>query len=131
MVGDAGALALSGEAATPGLLAFVEGFQSETNHLVWSQILGSLATVKSVFAEDNAISEGLKKFTLKLITPAVEKIGWNSSPNDDFLTTQLRGLLLITAGLGGHEQLVLPPSTDHQNPLTQIIQNNHRSQAAL
>ncbi|TVY43894.1 Aminopeptidase [Lachnellula occidentalis] len=105
LIGDAGALALSGEAATPGLLAFVEGFQSETNYLVWSQILGSLGTVKSIFSEDTAVSEGLKKFTLKLITPAVEKIGWETSPNDDFLTTQLRSLLLLTAGLNGHEQV--------------------------
>lgn len=104
MVGDAGALALSGDSATPGLLAFVEGLQSETNHLVWSQILGSLATVKSVFADDTAVSEGLRKFTLKLITPAVENIGWASSSNDDFLTTQMRALLLITAGLNGHEK---------------------------
>jgi len=95
---------LSGEAATPGLLAFVEGFQSETNYLVWSQILGSLATVKSVFAEHAEISEGLKKFTLKLISPAVEKIGWDSSPADDFLTSQLRALLILTAGLNGHEK---------------------------
>ncbi|KAE8446421.1 hypothetical protein EG329_012026 [Mollisiaceae sp. DMI_Dod_QoI] len=106
LVGDAGALAMSGQAATPGLLAFVEGFQSETNHLVWSQVLGSLATVKSVFAEDATISEGLKNFTLKLITPAVEKIGWASSPNDDFLTTQLRALLILTAGLNGHEKVI-------------------------
>jgi hypothetical protein len=106
LIGDAGALALSGEAATPGLLAFVERLQSETDYLVWSQILGSLGTVKSVFSEDAAVSEGLKKFTLKLISPAVEEIGWETSPNDDFLTTQLRSLLLLTAGLSGHEQSV-------------------------
>lgn len=106
LVGDAGALALSGESATPGLLAFVEGFQSESNHLVWSQILGSLRTVKSVFAENEEISEGLKKFTLKLITPAVEKIGWAASPDDDFLTTQMRALLISTAGLNGYENIV-------------------------
>ncbi|TVY83728.1 Aminopeptidase [Lachnellula suecica] len=106
LIGDAGALALSGEAATPGLLAFVEGLQSETNYLVWSQILGSLGTVKSVFSEEEAVSEGLKKFTLKLIGPAVEKIGWETSADDDFLTTQLRSLLLLTAGLNGHEQAI-------------------------
>lgn len=104
VVGDAGALALSGEAATPGLLAFVEGFQSETNQLVWSQVLGSLGTVKAVFSEDEVISDAIKKFILKLITPAVEKIGWESSPKDDFLTTQLRALLIQTAGLNGHEK---------------------------
>ncbi|CAG8957503.1 hypothetical protein HYFRA_00011485 [Hymenoscyphus fraxineus] len=106
LIGDAGALALSGQATTPGLLAFVEGLQSETNYLVWSQILGSLATVKSVFSENTEIADGLKKFTLKLITPAVEKIGYETGPNDDFLTSQLRSLLVLTAGLSGHEQTI-------------------------
>lgn len=104
LVGDAGALALSGEAATPGLLAFLEGFSTETNHLVWSQVLSSLGTVKSVFSEDSVISEALKRFTLKLISPAVEKIGFESSGNEDFLTIQLRALLILTAGLNGHEK---------------------------
>ncbi len=104
LIGDAGALSISGEASTSGLLAFVEGFQSETNYLVWSQILGSLSTVKSVFAEDSKITDGLKKFTLKLISPAVEKIGWNEAADEDFLTGQLRSLLILSAGLSGHEQ---------------------------
>jgi len=104
LIGDAGALALSGEAATPGLLAFIEGFQSETNYLVWSQILGSLGTVKAVFSDDEAIAAALKKFTLKLISPAVSKIGWESSQSDDFLTSQLRAALIISAGMNGHEE---------------------------
>jgi hypothetical protein len=104
LIGDAGALALSGEAATPALLAFVENLQLETDYLVWSQILGSLATVKSVFSDNAAVSEGLKKFTLKLISSAVEKIGWESSAEDDFLTSQLRSLLILTAGVNGHEK---------------------------
>jgi hypothetical protein len=85
-------------------LAFVEGFQSETDYLVWSQISGSLGTVKSIFSDNEAISEGLKKFTLKLITPAVEKIGIEHKEGDDFLTSQLRSLLVLTAGLNGHEK---------------------------
>ena len=75
LVGDAGALALSGEASTTSLLALVKGFKSETSYLVWSQIIGSLGTVKSVFSDDEVISEGLKRFTLELITPSVENIG--------------------------------------------------------
>lgn len=104
LVGDAGALALSGEAATPGLLAFVEGFSAETDYLVWSQVLGSIGTLKSVFSGDPEIAEGLKKFVLKLTSNAVEKIGWETSPSDDFLTTQLRSLLIITAGLNDHPE---------------------------
>jgi hypothetical protein len=104
LVGDAGALAFSGEATTPSLLAFLEGFTAETNFLVWSQILGSLGTIKSVFSDQSEISESLKKFALQLISPAVEKIGWESSPSDDFLTSRLRALLILTAGLNGHEK---------------------------
>lgn len=106
LIGDAGALALSGEASTPALLAFVEGFQSETNFLVWSRVLASLGTVKSVFSEDEAITNALKRFTLKLISPAVERIGWESRAGDDFLVSQLRAALLLAAGVNGHEQQV-------------------------
>ena len=104
LIGDAGALALSGEASTAGLLAFVEGFSGETNYLVWSQVLGSLGTVKSVFSGDPEITQGLKKFILKLIGDAVAKIGWETSPTDDFLTTQLRSLLIMSAGINEHPE---------------------------
>jgi len=104
LIADAGALALSGEAITPGLLSFVEGFTNEDNYLVWSSILGALGTVKSTFSEDEVISAGLKAFTLKLISPAVEKIGWEASSTDDFLTSQLRALLILSAGINGHEK---------------------------
>lgn len=104
LIGDAGALAVSGEASTPGLLSLVQGSSSESNYLVWSQILGSLGTVKSVFSDDAEISDGLKRFTLKLVSPAVQKIGWESAPNEDFLTSQLRALLILTAGINGHNE---------------------------
>lgn len=106
LVGDAGALALSGDATTAGLLAFVEGFSSETNYLVWQQIISSLATVKSIFADDVAVSDGLKAFTIKLISTAVKKIGWEFSEKEDFLTGQLRALLISTAGSNGHTRFV-------------------------
>ena len=107
LIGDAGALALSGDSATPGLLAFVEGFSAETNYLVWSQITNSLGTVKSIFSEDFAISNALKVFTLKLINPAVHKLGWEGQANEDLLTSQLRSLLILTAGVNGHAEYVL------------------------
>lgn len=106
LIGDAGALAVSGDSKTPGLLAFVEGFSNENNYLVWQQILTSLATVKSVFAEDEAVSDGLKAFTLKLISPAVQKIGWEFAAHEDYLTGQLRALLIGSAGANGHEAVI-------------------------
>ena len=82
LVGDAGALALSGEASTTSLLALVRGFKSETSYLVWSQVIGSLGLVKSVFSDEEMISEGLKKFTLELTIPIVERIGRFFAPEE-------------------------------------------------
>lgn len=103
LIGDAAATAKSGDASTTGLLTLVEGFPGETNYLVWQQILSSLDTVRSNFSEVPSIVEALKAFTLKLISPIVEKIGWEYAPGEDYLTGQLRGLLISQAGTVGHE----------------------------
>lgn len=97
-------MAASGEASTPGLLALAQGCSSETSYLVWSQLLGSLSTVKSVFSDDTAITDGLKDFIIKLISPAVQKVGWEVAPNEDLLTSKLRALLILSAGLNGHQE---------------------------
>lgn len=70
---------------------------------VWSQITASLAKIRSIFAENEEISTGLKKFTLKLVAAVTEKVGWNFGSDEDFLTGQLRALLVSTAGNVGHQ----------------------------
>jgi hypothetical protein len=42
---------------------------------------------------------------LQLVTPATEKIGWKYSGKEDFLTGQLRALLISAAGGAGHKRL--------------------------
>jgi hypothetical protein len=71
---------------------------------VWFQITNSLANTRSIFAENEIISEGLKNFTLRLVAVATEKIGWDFKPNEDYLTGQLRALLITTAGSAGHQK---------------------------
>lgn len=111
LIGDAGALAFSGEIDTSELLALTSSFQQENDFLVWTQILTSLATVKAVFSDDAATLKGLQTFTLRLISPAVERLGWDPRPDDDLLTSQLRGLLLLTAGANGHESVIKQAQT--------------------
>ncbi|KAI9727019.1 MAG: hypothetical protein M1834_008545 [Cirrosporium novae-zelandiae] len=102
LIGDAAALALAGNATTAGLLSFVQGFKDEGNYLVWTQIISSVNNLRSVFADNTAVAEGLKKFILELVAPATEKIGWEFAANEDFLTGQLRSLLITVAGGAGH-----------------------------
>ncbi|KAJ6002901.1 Alanine/arginine aminopeptidase [Penicillium sp. IBT 35674x] len=106
LLGDAAALAVSGEGSTSALLALLEGFNAETNYLVWSQVSSSLANLRSVFSQNEAVAEGLKKFTKNLASPAAEKIGWEFQPNEDYLTVQLRKLLIAMAGNAGDEGII-------------------------
>ncbi|KAI5299773.1 hypothetical protein KEM55_001781, partial [Ascosphaera atra] len=106
LIGDAAALAVSGEGNTTALLAFTEKFQQEENTLVWKQLASSLGNLRSVFSEDDEISNALKKYVLKLVTPVVGKVGWEFKPDEDYLTGQLRQLLIPLAGHVGHEEVV-------------------------
>ncbi|KAL8872482.1 MAG: hypothetical protein Q9174_001896 [Haloplaca sp. 1 TL-2023] len=89
LVADAAALAIAGDATTAGLLNFVSNLSQETNNA-------------SVFADNSAVAEGLKQFTVKLVSPVTEKLGWDSKADEDYLTGQLRALLISTAGGAGH-----------------------------
>lgn len=76
-----------------------------TGYSVWSQIIDNLRNIRSIFSANEVLSAGLQKFTLKLIESATEKIGWEFAPNEDYLTGQLRALLISTAGAAGHQGL--------------------------
>ncbi|MCJ1377164.1 hypothetical protein MMC17_000256 [Xylographa soralifera] len=106
LVGDAAALAVSGEGTTAGLLSLCAEFKEEKSLMVWTQIIKSLNNTRSIFAGNKTIEDGLQKFTLELVTPATENIGWESAPKEDNLTTRLRSLLITTAGGAGHESTI-------------------------
>ena len=67
-------------------------------------MIASLENIQSIFADNKALATGLRLFTVRLVAPATEKIGWEFAPNEDYLTGQLRALLLSTAGSAGHEK---------------------------
>lgn len=106
LMGDATALAAAGDGTTAGLLAFLEGFKSEKDYLVWSQIASSLSKVRSVFSTNKEVSARLKNYALKLVSPSADLIGWEFSDKEDYLTGQLRKLLLAMAAGAGHEGII-------------------------
>lgn len=71
---------------------------------VWSQVSSTLAHLRSVFSQNESAAEGLKKFTHDLAAPAAEQIGWEFQSNEDYLTVQLRKLLIAMAGNAGHTE---------------------------
>jgi aminopeptidase N len=106
LMGDATALAISGDGTTPALLALLEGFKHEKSYLVWSQVSASLSKVRTVFSSNDKISDALRTFQRKLVSSAAESIGWNFNKDEDYLTVQLRKLLLGMAAGCRHEKTI-------------------------
>lgn len=73
---------------------------------VWSQLASSTSNLRSVFSQNENVLAGLKKFTLNLAGPATETIGWDFKPDEDYLTGQLRKLLISMSGNAGNERQV-------------------------
>lgn len=69
MLADAGALAQSGYQKTSGVLSLLKGFDSETEFVVWNEIIARLGAVSSAWIfEDKAARDGLEKFQLSLVS---------------------------------------------------------------
>lgn len=106
LMGDATALAISGDSKTSNLLALLEGFKDQEDYLVWSQVSSSLSRIRMVFASNKQVSAGLKKFALKICSPAAESVGWDFPKDEDYLRGQMRKLLLAMAAGAGHEGII-------------------------
>ncbi|KAL2017417.1 hypothetical protein VTK56DRAFT_2219 [Thermocarpiscus australiensis] len=106
ITGSAADLAFSGYATTAALLSFVQGLKSETHYRVLSQALDSIATLKSIFGDDEQTKRGLEKFTLELIDKALKQVGWEGPKNEDFNTGLLRKRLLVSAVANSHDEII-------------------------
>ena len=71
---------------------------------VWAQVITSIGHCRSIFADNEMATAGLKTFTQELVGTATENIGWDFAPQENFLTGQLRALLINTAGNAGHQK---------------------------
>jgi aminopeptidase N len=118
ITGSAADLAFSGYATTGALLSFIQGLKSETHYRVLSQALDSIATLKSIFGDDEQVKRGLEKFTLELIDKALKQVGWEGPKNEDFNTSLLRKRLLLTAVANSHEEYVFFPFSQALNAAT-------------
>ncbi|KAH9429076.1 hypothetical protein MCOR02_010488 [Pyricularia oryzae] len=107
MLADAGALAVSGYQKTSGVLNLLKGYDSESQFVVWTEIIGRLAAVHSAWIfEDKAIKDSLEAFQRDLISSRAHKMGWAFSESDGHIEQQFKALLFGSAGIAGDKDIV-------------------------
>lgn len=107
MIADAGALAASGHQKTSGVLNLLKGLDTETEFVVWNEIIARVSSVQSTWVfEDKPVREGLEKFQRDLVSKKAHEIGWEFSDKDGHVEQQMKAMMFGSAGLSGDETII-------------------------
>jgi aminopeptidase 2 len=100
MIADSGALAASGFQRTSGLLSLLQGLDTESEFVVWNEILTRIGTLRAAWLfEDSQTKDALKAFQRSLVAPKAHELGWEFSENDDHILQQFKALMFGSAGM--------------------------------
>ena len=107
MIADAGALAASGYGKTSGILSLLQSFSTETQFVVWNEILTRINSVRNTWMfQDEKIKDALKAFQLNLTSAKAHELGWDFSENEDHILSQFKSLMFGSAGLAGDAKVL-------------------------
>ncbi|KAL2262821.1 hypothetical protein VTK26DRAFT_9403 [Humicola hyalothermophila] len=107
MIADAGALATSGYQSTTGVLSLLKGFTSESQFVVWNEIIARVASVQNAWMfEDQATRDGLETFLRDLVSPKAHELGWEFTEEDGHVLQQFKAMMFGSAGLSGDQKII-------------------------
>lgn len=99
MIADSGALAASGFQSTTGLLSLLKAFGTESEFVVWNEILSRIGTLRAAWLfEDTQTKDAFKAFQRSLVSDKSHEIGWKFSDNDGHIYQQFKALMFGCAG---------------------------------
>jgi aminopeptidase 2 len=107
MVADAASLAASGYGKTSGVLSLLQSFNTETQFVVWNEIISRISGVRSTWIfQDEKTKAALKAFQLNLTSAKAHELGWEFSENEDHILSQFKSLMFGSAGLAGDAKVL-------------------------
>ncbi|KAK0618339.1 peptidase family M1-domain-containing protein [Bombardia bombarda] len=107
MVADAGALATSGYGKTSGVLSLLKEFDSETEFVVWNELISRVSSVQGAWIfEDKAVRDGLETFQRELVSAKAHEMGWEFTEKDGHIEQQFKAMLFGNAGLCGDKTII-------------------------
>ena len=105
MIADAGALSSTGYQKTSALFSLLQSFQSESDFVVWDEILSRLSSVRAAWMfEDQKTKDALKAFQRDLASDKAHKLGWTFKDSDGHIEQQFKSLLFGSAALSGDQE---------------------------
>ncbi len=104
LVNDAWAVTVAGLMALPDYLDLTAHFRGERDRNVWSVLIGSFAALNRLV--EPADRPRLAALVGDRSAPAFAALGWTARPGEDELTRQLRGDLVRTLGVLGHDPAI-------------------------
>jgi puromycin-sensitive aminopeptidase len=104
LVNDTWAAAQAGLAPMTMYLDLLQLFRDETDHNVWTAILGSCHYLYRLL--DAPQRPALQAFLRTLLTPIVQKLGWSPQPGEHELIGQVRGELIGALGALGDDPTI-------------------------
>ena len=102
LVSDTLSFVRNGQLASSHFLDLVEGFSNETEQAIWSVITGGLGLLEH-HTLDDAARPAFQEFVRNLVSPALERLGWEVSDSDSDLARKLRGELIVALGNLGED----------------------------
>jgi aminopeptidase 2 len=100
MIADSGALAASGYQKTSGLLSLLQGLDTESEFIVWNEILTRIGTLRAAWIFENDQSKAaLKAFQRSLVSAKAHELGWDFSEKDGHILQQFKALMFGSAGM--------------------------------
>ncbi len=110
VLADTWANVLAGATEAKDFLNLVGELDSEAEPDVWAAAISGLGELSRVVSSDDR--PNLEKLVRDLVSPRVDELGWETSPDDRYQTRRLRALLLRTAGILGDDAAVQATARD-------------------
>jgi puromycin-sensitive aminopeptidase len=101
LVADTWAFVLAGEATATSFLDVASRLHDERQPVVWEAIVAGLDELHRIL--DDPARADLARFTVDLLRPTADRLGWDPAPGEDDLTGRLRGVALRGMGIVGED----------------------------
>ena len=109
LVSDTWAMVRSAQVPASAFLDLVGKFVDETEHAIWSVIMGGLRALEH-HALDEETRPAFESFVRDLVAPALGRLAWEGSGDESDLTRKLRGDLIAGLGILGNDPATVEKS---------------------